>query len=252
MRVQPGDTQNMNVNVAVPAAAALGDYKVTLTASNGSPATTRSNTGTLTVLDQVAPSIRISTPQNGARFTFGQAVAADYGCADQTNASGVSTCSGPVANGARVDTGSLGSKLFTVNTSDHAGNATAATNTYTVKPRPAPAVTMPFSYARFKPKTALIFLQVRGIPKGSTLTVACKGKGKRCPVRKRFRQANAKKNVTLKRFFPKSYPPGTMIEARVSKTGSVTTIRRAIFRKNKRPTSAKLCLAPGAKKARKC
>jgi hypothetical protein len=110
---------------------------------------------------------------------------------------------------------------------------------------------MPFSYARFIPKTALTFLQVKGIPKGSTLTVACKGK--KCPVRKRFRQANTKKkNVTLKRFFPKAYPPGTMIEARVSKTGSVTTIRRAIFRKNKRPTSAKLCLPPGVKKARKC
>ena len=109
---------------------------------------------------------------------------------------------------------------------------------------------MPFTYIRFIPKTALSFLQVRAIPKGSTLTVQCKGK--RCPVRKRFRQVNAKKNVTLKRFFPKAYPAGTMIEARVAKTGSITTIRRAIFRKNKRPISAKLCLAPGAKKPRKC
>src|SRR4051794_5118985 len=80
MQVQPGGTHTMNVNVAVPAAAALGDYRVTLTASNGSPATTRSNTGTLTVADQVSPSIRISTPPNGSTFTFGQAVAADYGC----------------------------------------------------------------------------------------------------------------------------------------------------------------------------
>ena len=40
-----------------------------------------------------------------------------------------------------------------------------------------------------------------------------------------------------------------MIEARVAKTGSITTIRRAIFRKNKRPISAKLCLAPGAEEA---
>ena len=119
----PGTTDSMSVTVAVPAAAPLGDYTVTLTASNGSPATKRSNTATITVADQVAPSIRISTPQNGSRFTFGQAIAADYGCSDQTNASGVQSCSGPVANGARIDTGSLGRKLFTVNSSDNAGNS---------------------------------------------------------------------------------------------------------------------------------
>jgi hypothetical protein len=250
MLVQPNGTQTMNVNVAVPAAAALGDYKVTLTASNGNPATTRSNTGTLTVADQVSPSVRISTPPNGSTFTFGQAVAADYGCTDQTNASGVRSCDGPVANGARIDTGSLGPKLFTVNTSDNSGNTNAATNTYTVRPRAAPSISMPFSFARLIPKTALIFLQVKSIPKGSTLTAVCKGKG--CPVRKRFRKVNAKKNVTLKRFFPKSYPAGTMIEARVTKTGSVTAIRRTIFRKAKRPLSAKLCLAPGERKPKKC
>jgi hypothetical protein len=198
----------------------------------------------------VSPSIRISTPPNGSTFTFGQAIAADYGCTDQTNASGVQSCSGPVANGARIDTGSLGSKLFTVNSSDNSGNAAAATTTYTVRPRPAPLVSMPFVFARFVPKTALTFIQVKSIPKGSTLTVRCKGK--KCPVRKTFKKANAKKNVTLKTFFPKSYPPGTMLEARVSKTGSVTAIRRTMFRKNKRPISAKLCLPPGEKKPKKC
>lgn len=251
MRITPGATSTMNVTVSVPDAAPLGDYKVTLTASNGSPATTRSNTATITVTDQVAPGIRISTPPNGSSFRFGSAVAADYGCQDQANASGVRSCTGPVANGARIDTGSLGPKVFTVNASDNAGNASAATSTYTVKPRPAPAVSMPFSYSRFKPKTTLILLQVKGVPKGSTLTVKCKGK--RCPVRKRFRKANTrKKNFTLRRFFPRSYPPGTMIEARVSKTGSVTAIRRTIIRKNKRPIPKKLCLAPGAKTPKRC
>lgn len=109
---------------------------------------------------------------------------------------------------------------------------------------------MPFGYARFKPKTALTFLQVKGIPSGSTLTVRCIGK--RCPVKKRFRKVNAKKTVTLKRFVNKSYPGGTKLEARVTKTGSVTAIRQIIIRKNKRPKTAKLCLTPGASKARKC
>ena len=250
LRVTPGSTSSMNVTVAVPAAAPLGDYSVTLTARNGSPAVTRSNRATITVIDQVAPSIRISTPPNGSTFTFGQSVVADYGCDDQTNASGVQSCSGPVANGTRIATSSLGAHQFTVNAADNAGNTPAATTAYTIRPRSAPAVTMPFSYLRFIPKTALSFLQIRGIPKGSTLTVVCKGK--RCPVKKRFRQRNPKKNVTLKRFFPKAYPPGTQLEARVTKLGSVTTIRRVFFRKNKRPTSAKFCLAPGAKKPKRC
>jgi hypothetical protein len=243
MRVQPGGTRTMNVNVAVPPAAALGDYKVTLTAKNGSPATTRSNTGTLAVADQVSPSIRISTPRDSSTFTFGQAVAADYDCTDQTNASGVKSCAGPVANGALIDTGSLGAKLFTVNSSDHTGNTSAATTKYTVSPRPAPLVSMPFTFARFIPKTALTFLQVKGIPKGSTLTVVCKGK--RCPIKKRFRKANAKKNVTLKTFFPKKYPPRTMIEARVVKTGSITAIRRTLFGRTSGRSRPSCASSPG-------
>src|SRR5206468_4076742 len=53
LHVNPNSTNTVNVTVPVPAAAPLGDYKVTLNATNGSPATTRSNTGTVTVADQV-------------------------------------------------------------------------------------------------------------------------------------------------------------------------------------------------------
>ena len=204
--MQPGSTNTMSVTVAVPAAAALGSYKVTLTASNGSPATTRSNTGTLTVTDRESPSIRISTPRNGSTFTFGQAVAADYGCTDQTNASGVKSCSGPVANGARVDTGSLGSKLFTVNASDNAGNTTAATSTYTVKPRSrAPdhdAVQLHPLHAQDGAGPA----PGQGNPKGSTLTVKCKGK--RCPVRKRFRKVKPRRRAHPQALLPEVLPAG--------------------------------------------
>ena len=213
----PGNTDSMSVTVAVPAAAPLGDYTVTLTASNGSPATKRSNTATITVADQVAPSIRISTPQNGSGSRSAEPSLPTTAARTRPTPP---ACSPARARSptARASTRARSAASCSPSTRPTTpGTAAATTITYTIRPRPAPAVTTPFTYIDFIPKTALSFLQVRAIPKGSTLTVQCKGK--RCPVRKRFRQVNPKKNVTLKSFFPKAYPAGTMTEARVAKTG---------------------------------
>ncbi len=82
-------------------------------------------------IDTVAPTISITTPPNGAVYLLNQAVSADYGCIDAT--SGIDSCVGDVANGAAIDTASVGSRSFTVTATDQAGNAAAATNTYDVK-----------------------------------------------------------------------------------------------------------------------
>jgi hypothetical protein len=254
IHMAPGATNAMNVTVTVPDAAPLGDYKVTLTAANGSPAVTRQNSGVITVADQVAPSIRISTPQSGAKFTFGQAVAADYGCTDQTNASGMKDCSGPVPNGGRIDTGSLGSKLFTVNASDNASNTASQTVQYTVGPNPVPSVALSFSFLGFPGKTTkLNLLVLKRIPRRSTVTVTCKApRHKRCPVRKKFTKRNAPGTLKLKKFVTKSYPAGSTIEVRVTKTGSIGAVRVLTIRKNKAPVLSNRCLAPGAKTPKKC
>jgi hypothetical protein len=47
--------------------------------------------------------------------------------------SGLGTCTGTVANGAKIDTETPGTHTFTVNAADHAGNAATKTVHYTVK-----------------------------------------------------------------------------------------------------------------------
>jgi hypothetical protein len=253
IHMAPNSTSTMNVTVAVPAASPLGDYKVTLTAANGSPATTRSNSGTITVADQVAPSIRISTPRQGATFTFGQNVPSDYGCTDQTNASGVRSCAGPVAPGAKIATRSLGAKSFTVTASDNAGNTSTQTDTYTVKPRRRPNATFSFVFdGRTSKSLRLTVLLLKHIPKGSKVTVTCKApKHKRCPVRKPFVKRKAAGTVKLKRFVPKTYLSGTVLQGRVVKKGTTTAVATLTVRRNNIPALKTLCLPAGAKKPQK-
>ncbi|MFN2471169.1 MAG: TolB family protein [Gaiellaceae bacterium] len=76
-------------------------------------------------IDTTAPAIVINTPTNGAVYALGQQVRADYACTDA--GSGTTSCTGTVANGAFINTSSLGNKTFTVNaTSDVVGNTASA------------------------------------------------------------------------------------------------------------------------------
>ena len=59
----------------------------------------------------------------GHTYALNQAVPASYSCADESGGSGVASCAGPVASGSPIDTASVGSKTFTVQASDNAGNA---------------------------------------------------------------------------------------------------------------------------------
>ena len=75
-------------------------------------------------------------------YELGEQVLADYSCADEPNGSGLDSCVGSVANGAAVDTGSLGEKTFTVNASDEAGNTASKSVTYTVVDATPPEITV--------------------------------------------------------------------------------------------------------------
>ena len=83
-------------------------------------------------IDQAAPVVTITTPPAGATYTVGQAIIAAYSCSDPL--SGIDTCSGTVPSGSAIDTGSAGSKSFTVVATDVAGNVTTRTVTYSVQP----------------------------------------------------------------------------------------------------------------------
>jgi Ca2+-binding RTX toxin-like protein len=80
--------------------------------------------------DTIDPQIAITTPPQGATYTQGQSVAASYSCIDED--SGVATCQGSVPDGANIDTSSTGTKTFTVNATDNAGNTSSVSHTYTV------------------------------------------------------------------------------------------------------------------------
>jgi len=82
-------------------------------------------------VDKKAPIAVISLPSPLTAYQFGEVVAAGYSCSD--NGSGISTCAGPVSDGAAIDTHSVGTRTFTVQTTDVVGNESSATVTYQVE-----------------------------------------------------------------------------------------------------------------------
>jgi dehydratase len=81
--------------------------------------------------DTAAPTITITAPTAGQTITQGATVLAGYSCSDGSGV-GVATCTGTVANGAPLNTSTLGSKTFTVNASDNEGKTSSKTVSYTV------------------------------------------------------------------------------------------------------------------------
>ena len=82
--------------------------------------------------DTTKPTITLTTPADGATYSFNQAVNASYSCQDEAGGSGLKSCQGTVANGSAIDTASAGSKTFTVTATDNAGNQDSVTQTYSV------------------------------------------------------------------------------------------------------------------------
>ena len=81
-------------------------------------------------VDAVKPSVTITRPAEGDSFPLDKVVTAAFKCADKE--SGMDTCVGTVANGANLDTSTIGAHSFTVTGTDLAGNQTVVTHHYTV------------------------------------------------------------------------------------------------------------------------
>jgi hypothetical protein len=111
---------------------APGSVGVTVTArDNAGNQTSVTHTMTVVSSDLLAPTISLLRPLDGAVYLLDQQVRADYSCAD-AGGSGLVACAGPVADGAYLDTGSVGPRHFTVTAADGAGNNAAATARYQV------------------------------------------------------------------------------------------------------------------------
>jgi len=75
--------------------------------------------------------VTITAPASGATYTQGQPVAAAYACKELKGFS-VSACAGPVANGAGIETATLGPHTFTVEVQYSNGLRTSRSAGYTV------------------------------------------------------------------------------------------------------------------------
>ena len=119
----------------------LGPVTVTVTARDRAGNQTVA-TSTVTVEDRTDPTVTLTTPADDAVYERGEDVAADYGCADEANGSGLDSCVGDVPNGADVDTTTLGEHSFTVTATDNAGNHASAVAHYTVVDVTAPQIAL--------------------------------------------------------------------------------------------------------------
>ena len=89
-------------------------------------------------VDKSLPTVTITSP-TGANVTRNSTLTARYSCADL--GSGLRSCVGTVANGARLPTSTTGTRSFTVTATDNVGNITTRTVTYqVVPPNAAPSV----------------------------------------------------------------------------------------------------------------
>lgn len=111
---------------------ARGTTTVACTATDNA-GNTASTSFTVTIVDTTVPTITLSKPSQGAEYKLGQSVIANYSCKD--DGSGIASCVGTVADGAALNTSTLGTKTFTVTATDLAGNTVTKSVTYVVKPR---------------------------------------------------------------------------------------------------------------------
>jgi hypothetical protein len=116
----------------------LGTHVFTLTVNDGE--FSASDVVTITVVDVAPPVIEIASPAANAAYALDQIVFASYTC---TDASGITSCTGTTANGARIDTSSPGSQPFCVAAADGAGNTSSRCVSYSVLEPPIITVTSP-------------------------------------------------------------------------------------------------------------
>lgn len=88
------------------------------------------------VVDATEPTVTVTSPAGDAVVVQGASVTADYACADEVGGSGLASCVGPVADGAAIDTATLGTHPFSVTGTDHAGNDRVVDRPYQVTARP--------------------------------------------------------------------------------------------------------------------
>jgi murein DD-endopeptidase MepM/ murein hydrolase activator NlpD len=82
-------------------------------------------------IDKTLPVVNINSPQENTAYVLGQNVLAEFVCSDQK--SGLQSCQGTVNSGEKINTQSVGEKIFKVEAFDLAGNQTSEQFSYKVQ-----------------------------------------------------------------------------------------------------------------------
>jgi lysophospholipase L1-like esterase len=117
----------------------VGEKTFTVTAVDGAGNET-TETRSYTVIDVTPPEIDLRNPAVDTVLEHREDSAADYSCTDEPGGSGLATCEGTVPDGDPIPTGTLGAQDFTVDATDHDGNAASVIRTYTVVDVTAPEI----------------------------------------------------------------------------------------------------------------
>ena len=140
------------------------------------------------VVDASPPAVTITVPADGAKYTQGSAVNADFGCSDPDDAPpgfiDVVSCNGPVPNGDLLDTSTAGKRTFTVSGADRAGNNATKTHTYIVAGKNPPVVTIqaPANNATFALNSTIALNFSCSDPDGPEDLVSCQRVGATGPL----------------------------------------------------------------------
>jgi hypothetical protein len=144
------------------------------------------------------------------------------------------TCSSPLSLHV-----SPGKHTFAVQARDAAGNAdpTPALRSWTVS-LPALGANVAATWKMRSGYTSVKSLTVTSVPAGATIVVSCKGKRASCRFKKKtMTVGSATPQLALAKLFKKArLSPGTRIEVRITKPGTVGVDVTFKTRKRKRPT----------------
>jgi hypothetical protein len=121
-------------------------------------------------------------------------------------------------------------------------------------PAPFPLLdsTIAATYTFSRSFTRFTGLTIRRVHAGSTLRMACSGRG--CPFRSRARKLKRnQRTLALSRPLGGArLRPGARFEVRVTRPGTVGVVARYTVRAGKAPARSDRCLSPGAKRPARC
>jgi hypothetical protein len=138
-----------------------------------------SGTTTLRQRDVSVPTVLLGTPVVGGIYLQHQAIDTSYSCVDPDGPADVKACAGPVRAGSPLDTRSVGTHTFIINTVDASGNASRVIVHYDVVARPSAS----------RPRSPFVYLTgpVTLTDGSVSLPLGCASAGDNCagPIRLR-------------------------------------------------------------------